>query len=87
MREIIWPHVHIVIDVHSGGEIARIAHYVSFTPVADREGAAEREQIARWSGSPFVLRRSRLGDSGLLIDDAERCGKMAFGSNWAGGPG
>lgn len=86
VREIIWPHVHIVIDIHSGGEIARIAHEVSFTPVPDREATAEREQIARWSGAPFVVRRGGVGESGLLIDDAERRGKMAFGSElgWGG---
>ena len=88
VRECIWPYVHIVIDVHSGGDVMRTALEVSYTPSEDIVNNAEREQIARWSGAPFVIRRKGAPDdkSGLLIDDAARQGKMSFGSElgWGG---
>ena len=82
VRDCIWPHVHMVIDVHSGGEVARMALSVSFTPRRDDPELTDaREQIARWFGAPIVIRRKGvIQQSGLLIDDAERLGKMAFGS-------
>ena len=81
VRDCIWPHVHMVIDLHSGGQVARFAHCMSFTLHDDPERTAEREQIARWFGTPLVVRRkSASPESGLLIDDAECQGKMSFGS-------
>jgi len=81
VRDCIWPHVHMVIDLHSGGEALCCARYVSFTDHADPECAAKREEVARWFGTPLVVRRPiPNAKSGLLIDDAERQGKMTFGS-------
>ena len=87
VRARIWPHVHIVIDIHSGGDIIRTAHYVSFTPASDPLENAQRQEIARWSGAPFRIERGEPGAApGLLIDDAGRLGKMTFGSElgWGG---
>ncbi len=81
VRESIWPHVHLVIDLHSCGKSLRCAHYASFTPHDDPQRTAEREEIARWFGTPLVMRRKPpAADSGLLIDDAERQGKTTIGS-------
>lgn len=35
VREFIWPRVHVVIDLHSGGQVARFAMTASFHELAD----------------------------------------------------
>ena len=96
VRESIWPHVHIVIDIHSGGEEARFIHWVSFrTDASDPKRAAAGEQIARWFGTPVVsagrtdagrdAEESRYsftsaGTSRGLHNEADAMGKLAFGS-------
>ena len=81
VRDFIWPFVHIVIDLRSCGEANRCAHYVSYNLHDDPKCTAEREELARWFGTPLLVRRPIPSPtSKLLIDDAERQGKMAFGS-------
>ena len=55
VRQCIWPHVHISIDLHSGGEVARFAHWAGFFTCHDAELNERREQMARWFGAPIVM--------------------------------
>ena len=81
VRETIWPHADLVIDLHSCGKVFRCAQYASFTLHDDSDRTAERRELARWFGTPLIVcRPSSNSASGLLIDDAERHGKTTIGS-------
>ena len=81
VRENIWPHADLVIDLHSCGKVLRCVQYASFTLHEDSDRTAERREIARWFGTPLIVRRATPNSAaGLLIDDAERHGKTAIGS-------
>ena len=54
VRAAIWPHVHVVIDLHSGGG-TRFAQVASFHEVEDPEQARAIEETARWFGTPLVM--------------------------------
>ncbi len=55
IRQSIWPHVHVVIDLHAGGDVARFVPLTSFHPVADPEQSRAIEETARWFGTPLVI--------------------------------
>ena len=83
VRECIWPHVHICIDLHSGGEVARFAHWAGFFECEEPELYERREEMARWFGVP-VLMRSRnppvQGVSRGLYQEADDLGKYSIGT-------
>lgn len=79
VRQSIWPQVHIVIDLHSGGHVARFSHCASFHPVDDAELSAKIENTARWFGVPsLMVYQNRT--PGLLPSEAERLGKITVGT-------
>ena len=86
VRECIWPHVHMVIDLHSGGEEGRFAPLISLRLTGDPELDAQKEQMARWFGTPVVMvSRSSGGAVGsphsrCLHNEADDLGKLALGS-------
>jgi N-alpha-acetyl-L-2,4-diaminobutyrate deacetylase len=84
VREAIWPHIHICIDLHSGGEVARFAHWASFHRCGDPEIDARREQMARWFGTLIVTAGTSsdkpAGISAGLHNEADRAGKYAIGT-------
>ena len=83
VRECIWPHVHMVLDLHSGGEVARFVPWAGFFVNEDSELSAQREEIARWFGTSVVgVMRSlgRMPHSSGMINEAEALGKMGFGT-------
>ena len=84
VREAIWPHVHICIDLHSGGEVARFAHWSGFFRCGDPEIDARREQMARWFGCQIVTAGTSSskpsGISGGMHNEADRLGKYAIGT-------
>src|SRR5918994_6083208 len=43
VRESIWPRVHVVLDLHSGGDVARFALCANYHPVDDPELAHKIE--------------------------------------------
>ena len=55
VRTSIWPHVHVVIDLHAGGDVARFAPLTSFHRVPDERQAAAMLEMARWFGVPLIL--------------------------------
>lgn len=79
VREYIWPRVHIVIDLHSGGQIARFSHCSSFHPVDDPKLSAKIEETARWFGTPSIMVYQNQ-TPGLLPSEAERLGKITVGT-------
>jgi predicted deacylase len=79
VREHIWPRVQVVIDLHSGGDVARFAMCASFHPLDDPEQTREVEETARWFGTPLVIVYQNL-TPGLLPSEAERLGKITVGT-------
>ena len=85
VRTHIWPHVHVVIDIHSGGQVARFALCTSFHRIPDPAQGKLVEDTARWFGTPFVMCYQD-ETPGLLPSEAERLGKITVGSElgWGG---
>ena len=79
VREYIWPRVHIVLDLHSGGDVARFALCANFHPVDDPALAKKIEETARWFGTPCLMVYQNL-TPGLLPSEAERLGKITVGT-------
>lgn len=79
VREYIWPRVHIVIDLHSGGNVARFSHCANFHPVNDPVLSKQIEDTARWFGTPSLMVYQNQ-TPGLLPSEAERLGKITVGT-------
>lgn len=79
VREYIWPRVHVVLDLHSGGDVARFAICANYHPVDDPELARKIEETARWFGTPALMVYQNL-TPGLLPSEAERLGKITVGT-------
>jgi N-alpha-acetyl-L-2,4-diaminobutyrate deacetylase len=86
VREFIWPQVHVVIDLHSGGNVARFALCASYHPPEDPEKGALIADTARWFGTPAVLVYQN-STPGLLPSEAERLGKITVGTELGWGCG
>ena len=79
VREFIWPQVHVVIDLHAGGEVARFALTTSYHKVDDPEQERVMEETARWFATPFIMiYQDRT--PGLLPSESERLGKITLGT-------
>ncbi len=85
VRAAIWPHVHVVIDLHAGGQVARFTQCTSFHPIEDPAQSRRIEQTARWFGTPLVITYQN-ETPGLLPSEAERLGKITIGTElgWGG---
>jgi N2-acetyl-L-2,4-diaminobutanoate deacetylase len=79
VRQSIWPHVHVVLDLHSGGNVARFGLCASFHPMDDPEQSKACEEAARWFGVPFLMIYQN-ATPGLLPSEAERLGKITVGT-------
>jgi predicted deacylase len=79
VREFVWPRVHVVLDLHSGGDVARFALCANFHRVADPDLAREIEETARWFGTPCLMVYQNL-TPGLLPSETERLGKITVGT-------
>jgi len=79
VREYIWPRVHVVLDLHSGGDVARFALCANYHPLDDPEQSKKIEDTARWFGTPFLMIYQNL-TPGLLPSEAERLGKITVGT-------
>jgi N-alpha-acetyl-L-2,4-diaminobutyrate deacetylase len=79
VREYIWPRVHIVIDLHSGGTGSRFLLCSSFHPLDNLEQSKRIEETARWFGTPLVMVYQNQ-TPGLLPSEAERLGKITVGT-------
>ncbi|MEW6756205.1 MAG: succinylglutamate desuccinylase/aspartoacylase family protein, partial [Candidatus Latescibacterota bacterium] len=79
VRRAIWPAVHLVIDLHAGGAVARFAPCASFHPLDDPALGPLTEEMTRWFGTPVVLVYQNR-TPGLLTSEAERLGKVTVGA-------
>jgi N-alpha-acetyl-L-2,4-diaminobutyrate deacetylase len=79
VREYIWPRVHVVLDLHSGGTSMEFAPCASFHPIDDEEQSRLIEDTARWFGTPAVMTYQNQ-TPGLLPSEAERLGKITVGT-------
>ena len=79
VRQYIWPNVHVVIDLHSGGSKYRFAACSSFHPIPDPEQMRVIEETARWFGTPLIMTYQDQ-TPGLLPSEAERLGKITIGT-------
>ncbi len=79
VREFIWPRTHIVLDLHSGGDVARFALCASYHPLDDARLSQEIEETARWFGTPLIMIYQN-ATPGLLPSEAERLGKITVGT-------
>ena len=79
VREYLWPRAHVVLDLHSGGDVARFAICANYHPVDDPELAQKIEETARWFGTPALMVYQNL-TPGLLPSEAERLGKITVGT-------
>ncbi|MDZ4820276.1 MAG: succinylglutamate desuccinylase/aspartoacylase family protein [Planctomycetota bacterium] len=79
VRESIWPQVHIVIDLHSGGMVGQFGLCTSFHPLVDPVQSKLIEETARWFGVPFIAFYQN-ETPGLLPSEAERLGKITVGT-------
>ena len=85
VRASIWQHVHVVLDLHAGGQVARFLPLTSFHPVDDPVQSRRVEDTARWFGTPLVITYQN-ETPGLLSSEAERLGKITVGCElgWGG---
>jgi predicted deacylase len=79
VRQYLWPRVHVVLDLHSGGDVARFAVCANYHPVDDPELSRKIEETARWFGTPALMVYQNL-TPGLLPSEAERLGKITVGT-------
>jgi predicted deacylase len=79
VRNQIWPHVHVVLDLHSGGQQIRFDPCASFHPIDDPELAEATLETARWFGTPLIMVYQNR-TPGLLTSEAERLGKITVGT-------
>jgi N-alpha-acetyl-L-2,4-diaminobutyrate deacetylase len=71
--------VHVVLDLHSGGLVARFGLCASFHPLDDPQQSKIIEDTARWFGTPFLMTYQN-ATPGLLPSEAERLGKITVGT-------
>lgn len=79
IRDAIWPQVHIVLDLHSGGQVMRFSQCSSFHPIDNPELAADTLEAAKWFGVPLIMVYQNR-TPGLLTSEAERLGKITVGT-------
>ncbi len=79
VRQYIWPRVHVVIDLHSGGNVARFSICANYHRVDDPVLGKKIEETARWFGTPSLMVYQNV-TPGLLPSEAERLGKITVGT-------
>ncbi|MBA3707277.1 MAG: succinylglutamate desuccinylase/aspartoacylase family protein [Planctomycetes bacterium] len=75
----IFPHVHVVLDLHSATNAFDFALVSSFHYVADKAQQKQMEETARGFGTRFVMVYQN-DTPGLLTSTAERLGKITIGT-------
>ena len=79
VREFIWPSIHVVIDLHAGGEVAWFDLAASYHQVEDAGQAELMLETAKWFATPLIMvYQDRT--PGLLPSDSERLGKITIGT-------
>lgn len=79
VREQIWPHAHVVLDLHSGGDVMRFALVSSLHYSKSRDATMRAVETARWFATPFIMIYQN-EYPGLLTSEAENLGKVTVGT-------
>ena len=80
----LFPHAHVVLDLHAGGQVARFAPCTSFHYVHDEPQQRQMQDVARGFGVPFVMIYQDK-TPGLLSSTAERMDKICVGGEFGWG--
>jgi len=75
----IFPQVHVVLDLHSGGEVARFPATANVHHMKDPAQRKAMEETARGFGTKFIMVYQNL-TPGLLTGLAEDMGKISIGT-------
>ena len=75
----LFPHVHVVLDIHSGGIIGRFPPFTEFHKVQDPQQRRSFEETARGFGTRFVQLFQR-ETPGMLLTQAHDLGKITIGT-------
>jgi predicted deacylase len=78
----VFRQVHVVLDLHSGGNEAVFPICASLHPIADDAQRSEIGEVARLFDTPFIFIYSKQMASGLLTDEAEAEGKITIGGEF-----
>ncbi len=79
VTEYIFPQVHVVLDLHSGGQLATFPGVSSFHHVEDEQQFKDMQSVAQGFGCPFTMFYQD-ETPGLLTSTAERLGKITVGT-------
>lgn len=85
VKNYIFPHVGVVLDIHSGGNEGIFPICTSFHPIPNPRQRAEIARVAELFDTPFILIYSSQMASGLLTDEAEAEGKITIGGEFGFG--
>jgi len=80
----VFPQVHVVLDLHAGGEVARFVPLTSMHEISDLRQRKAMEETARGFGTRFVLIYQN-ATPGLLTSTAEKLGKITLGGEFGFG--
>lgn len=75
----LFPQVHVVLDLHSGGEVARFPETANVHRMSDPGQRKAMEETARGFGTRFIMQYQNL-TPGLLTGLAEEMGKISVGT-------
>jgi N-alpha-acetyl-L-2,4-diaminobutyrate deacetylase len=75
----LFPQAHVVLDLHSGGEVARFPETANVHRMQDAAQRKAMEETARGFGTRFVMQYQNR-TPGLLTGFAEELGKISVGS-------
>ena len=84
VHEFIFPQVHAVFDIHSGGQSAWFEPLSSFHYVDNEKQRKEMEILARGFGCKLTMRYQN-NTPGLLTSTAEALGKLTIGTELGSG--
>lgn len=79
VNDTIFPHAHVVLDIHSGGDTLKFVPVSSFHEMADPEQRRLTEKAARSFGCRFTMIYQN-NTKGLLTSTAENYGKITIGT-------
>ena len=80
----IFPQVHVVLDIHAGGEVARFPETANVHFMSDPVQRKAMEETARGFGTKFIMQYQNL-TPGLLTGLAEDLGKISVGTEMGWG--
>ena len=87
VKDRVFPHAGIVLDLHAGGREASFPICTSLHPMDDADRQTAAIAVARLFDTPFVYLYARSMASGLLTDEAENERRIAIGGEFGFGEG